>query len=245
MARDFFSTQAADYARWRPGYPRELIEYIVSFAQCRHAAWDAATGNGQAPVLLADHFEKVAATDLSSRQLQFARPHPRIEYSQGAAEQPVFADNSFDLVTVAQAYHWLNQPAFCREARRVARPGAVVAVWGYDLCRTGHEGLNEHIRSFYSNTMGPYWDAARRQVDEHYRGAYFDFEEIAVEQSFAITMRWTLEDMRGYLNSWSATQQYIKVHGVNPVEAFVKEIKGIWDEETEVRFPVFLRMGRC
>jgi ubiquinone/menaquinone biosynthesis C-methylase UbiE len=244
MAKDLFSKQAAAYARWRPGYPSELIEYIVSFVQHREAAWDCATGNGQAAVLLAEHFEEVIATDLSNEQLKFARPHPKVSYSQGPAEKTNFADNSFDLITVAQAYHWIDHEAFCKEAKRIAKDGAVVAVWGYDLCVTENATLNDLFNSFYRDVTGPYWDAARRYVDEHYRTVYFDFEEIPSERSFSINMHWALEDMRGYLNSWSAVQKYISVNNHNPVDDFIEEMKPHWKEVMTVEFPLFLRMGR-
>src|SRR5215213_1501492 len=108
MPKDFFSKQAADYAKWRPGYPKELIEYIISFVQHRNTAWDCATGNGQAAILLADHMDHVFATDLSAEQLKYAKPHPKITYSQSSAEHTQFEPNTFDLVTVAQSYHWLD-----------------------------------------------------------------------------------------------------------------------------------------
>lgn len=244
MAKDLFSKQAAAYARWRPGYPAELIEYIVSFVQDRKAAWDCATGNGQAAVMLAAYFEEVFATDLSSEQLKFARPHAKIIYSQGTAEKTDFSDNSFDLITVAQAYHWFDHEAFCKEAKRVAKDGAVVAVWGYDLCRTKNEVVKDLLTSFYRDVTGPYWDAARRHVDEHYRTVYFDFEEIPAERAFSIEMHWAIDDMRGYLTSWSAVQKYISVNNENPVDEFIEKLNVYWEEVMVIEFPLFLRMGR-
>lgn len=243
MAKDLFSKQAASYAKWRPGYPAEFIEYIVSFVQNREAAWDCATGNGQAAVILADYFDEVIATDLSDEQLKFARPHEKVFYKQGTAEKTDFADNTFDLITVAQAYHWFDHKAFCKEANRIAKKGAVVAVWGYDLCRTENVELNDLIISFYRDVTGPYWDAARRYVDENYRTVYFDFEEIAIERSFSIKMRWSVEDLRGYFNSWSAVQKYISVNDHNPVDEFIEKLNLHPEAITAVEFPLFLRMG--
>jgi ubiquinone/menaquinone biosynthesis C-methylase UbiE len=243
MAKDLFSKQAAAYARWRPGYPKELIEYIVSFVPRREVAWDCATGNGQAAVMLAAYFDKVLATDLSNEQLKFARPHAKVIYSQGAAENTDFTENTFDLITVAQAYHWFDHKAFCKEAKRIAKDEAVVAVWGYDLCRMEHEAVNDLLTSFYRDVTGPYWDAARKYVDERYRTVYFDFEEISVESSFSIYVEWGIEDMRGYLNSWSAVQKFISVNSYNPVDEFIKKLKDYWGDIMKVEFPLFLRIG--
>src|ERR1700712_285315 len=98
MPKDLFSTQAADYARYRPSYPQELIEYILGFTTERNLAWDCATGNGQAAILLAPHFEKIIATDISAKQLALAVAAENIVYSISKAEQTSFADNSFDLI---------------------------------------------------------------------------------------------------------------------------------------------------
>ena len=246
MAKDLFSSHAATYAKWRPGYPTGLIEYIVSFVHNRDAVWDCATGNGQAAILLADHFHHVFATDLSSEQLKHARQHPAIIYSQSPAERTAFADNSFDLVTVAQAYHWFDQPAFCKEAKRVCKPGAVVAIWTYYLPLTLDDYITGRILYFYKDVTGPYWDEARKYVDDMYTTVYFDFEEIPVDTPFSIESLWTIEDLAGYLNSWSAVQKYIKVHNENPVDAFIADLAKYWKDGRTITFKsqIALRMGR-
>ena len=69
MNKDLFSRQAAVYSRYRPSYPPEIVEYVLSHCAHRSVAWDCATGNGQFAVLLAPHFKKVHATDISEQQL--------------------------------------------------------------------------------------------------------------------------------------------------------------------------------
>src|SRR5215471_12947070 len=130
MAKDLFSSHAADYAKFRPTYPLSCIEYISSFAQKKECALDCATGNGQAAVLLANFFERVYATDLSQQQIDSATANPRISYSVSQAESTSFADNTFDAITIAQAYHWVNHKKFCEEAKRIGRNNGIVAVIG-------------------------------------------------------------------------------------------------------------------
>jgi methylase of polypeptide subunit release factors len=67
--KDHFSKQAADYAIFRPGYPRELFDYLGAIAPGRCLAWDCGTGNGQAAVGLASVFDRVIATDASKKQI--------------------------------------------------------------------------------------------------------------------------------------------------------------------------------
>jgi len=74
--RDHFSEQAQTYARHRPHYPDELFEYLASIAPGRDLAWDCGTGNGQAALGLARHFNRVVASDASSEQIKQATRHP-------------------------------------------------------------------------------------------------------------------------------------------------------------------------
>src|SRR3954471_16247778 len=112
MAKDLFSNQASLYAQYRPSYPGGLYEHILQYVTSRQQAWDCATGNGQAAVELARYFNKVMATDISEKQLQQAQPSEKINYSVTTAENTPFENNTFDCITVAQAYHWFNFEAF-------------------------------------------------------------------------------------------------------------------------------------
>ena len=133
MNKDLFSTQAAMYAKYRPAYPPALFEYILQFVSSHETAWDCATGNGQAALELAQHFRRVEATDISEAQILHAVKHPSINYSVSSAEHTDFPHRTFDLVTVAQAYHWFDFSAFEMEVKRVLKRSGVVAVWGYSL----------------------------------------------------------------------------------------------------------------
>ena len=131
--KDNFSGQATGYAQYRPGYPRELFEFILQTVSNRDAAWDCATGNGQTATELATSFKKVYATDTSQKQLDKAIHLPNIFYSKQAAEKTDFPSSQFDLVTVSQALHWFQFDQFYKEVKRVAKPGARIAVWMYSL----------------------------------------------------------------------------------------------------------------
>jgi ubiquinone/menaquinone biosynthesis C-methylase UbiE len=251
MSKDLFSKQASTYAKYRPTYPAELIDYILSFTPGRQAAWDCATGNGQAAVLLAPYFEQVLATDTSEKQLQQAVPAGNIRYSVSPAEKTDFPDRSFDLITVAQAYHWFQFDAFEKEVRRVARPGAVIAVWGYNIPQCADEAVNALIREFYTKTVGSYWDAERKYVDDYYQTVPFPYEELTTPE-FSIHVQWQRDDLPGYLNSWSSVQHFIKANGYNPVDAFADRLSALWPVSTDrgvngeqgFSFPVFMRLGR-
>jgi hypothetical protein len=120
--KDHFSGHAAQYVKFRPGYPNELFTFLASIAPAHDRAWDCATGSGQAAVGLAAHFGSVIATDASAEQIGNATRHGRVMYRVAPAERSGIEGNSVDLVTVAQALHWFDMPAFLYGS--AARPAA-------------------------------------------------------------------------------------------------------------------------
>lgn len=245
MSKDLFSKQASIYAKYRPGYPLDLIEHILSYVPSKEIAWDCATGNGQAANLLTPHFKKIFATDISEKQIQHAIQHPSIIYSVSSGEKTDFSDDQFDLITVAQAYHWFQFKEFSMEATRVSRSGAVVAVWGYGLLQADEPALNQLIRYYYRDIMGQYWDPERKFVDEEYRTIPFYFDELPSAR-FEERVSWSFADFIGYLNTWSSLQHYMRINAMNPVEDFSKSIRKFWEKNETLKFsfPLFLRMGK-
>lgn len=243
--KDNFSTQAATYAQFRPTYPNDLFDFILQNVENKQIAWDCATGNGQAAKVLAQHFDKVFATDISQKQIDNAAKSDNIVYAVGKAEATDFADNTFDLITVAQAIHWFDFEKFYAEVRRVAKPNATLAVWGYGVIKCDNEEVDKLIRNFYHHIVGPYWDAERRHIDEYYRNVPFPFETIKTPH-FSLVFNWHRHELEGYLNSWSSVQNFIKVKGYNPIPTLMLDIGTVWEEfnRETVRFPIFMKIGK-
>jgi hypothetical protein len=242
--KDYFSGHSEIYAAYRPVYPDTLYQYIYSHLNGNEAAWDCATGNGQVASELAKHFQKVYATDISEKQLAQATQSDNIIYSVSKAERTFFPDNQFDLITVGQALHWFDLEKFYNEVNRVAKEKALLAVWGYELCRVDHD-VDKLFLDYYHNIVGPYWDEARKLVEDHYRSLPFPFEKIDTPDFF-IEVHWPLETFLGYLTSWSATQTYIKEKGNNPLEALSVRLQKFWPlgEVRHVTFPMFVKLGK-
>lgn len=245
MSKDLFSIQSKAYAQFRPGYPQKLFDYVLQFVEERKFAWDCATGNGQAAKVLADYFEKVEASDISQSQINNAVRKSNIEYHISPAEQTPFADNSFDLITVAQAYHWINWKKFHDEAKRVGKNNSVIAIWGYNNFSTDDEKLNQLLHHFYYDIIFSYWDAERRHVENNYESVEFDFDLLPAK-SFGTDLTYTREHLIGYLQSWSAVQNYIKANNSSPVDLIINNLNSIWKEggTKRIHFPIFLKMGR-
>ena len=241
--KDLFSQQADLYSKYRPVYPAELYKFLFRYVQGRESALDCATGNGQVARVLADHFQKVCAIDISNSQLSHAVQKSNIEYSVSRSEKTPFADNSFDLITVAQAFHWFDGPAFWKEATRVSRPGAIVAIWVYDIS-SGKSPLEAILRRWNFDALGPYWEAERQHIYSFYRDLSFEFERIPAPE-FQINVDWSREELIGHLGTWSALQKMKQQVGDEPFRHVVEEIKSVWDNGDRKRFtfPLVLHLG--
>ncbi|HEY8084936.1 MAG TPA: class I SAM-dependent methyltransferase [Methylophilaceae bacterium] len=244
--KDHFKTVAQQYADSRPTYPKELFTWLV--AQCgeRDVAWDCGTGSGQAARDLAAHFKLVIATDASESQISQVQPQEGIDYRVAPAELSGLASGSIDLVVVAQALHWFDVDAFHDEASRVLKPQGILAEWCYGHIEIDNAAVDGLIQHFYADVVGPHWPPERVHVENAYRKLPFPYERLT-PPAFAMRVTWSLQQLMGYLRSWSATAQYIKVHGTDPVEELTQEVQQHWgDAETyyTISWPLSLRVGK-
>ena len=240
--KDHFSAQSAGYARHRPHYPAALFEYLAGLGG-RHLAWDCATGNGQAAIALAAHFDRVVATDASRTQVEAALEHPGVTYRVAAAEDSGLDAGTVDLVTVGQALHWFDIPRFFAEAARVLVPGGHVAAWCYEVCTVSPE-CDAAVSRLYDDIVAAFWPPERRLVEEAYAGIAFPGAEIDAPP-FEMNVRWTAADMLGYLRTWSACQHYLREHGDDPVGQVEEELRKAWGPAPRtVRWPLTVRVSR-
>ena len=243
--RDHFSKQAKDYARYRPGYPDALFAYLAEQAPARGLAWDCGTGSGQAAIQLAGRFERVIATDASPEQIEHAIPHPRVEYRVEPAEHTSLESGSVDLVTVGVAVHWFEFEPFYREVRRVAKPGALLAVWTYHFPII-FPAVDQVVARYYYDVLEGYWPERIRYLEQRYRTLPFPFKELQAPEFF-IEMDWDLHDLLGFLGSWSATRRYLEKNGAGSLDESWREFEAAWgeaDEKRLIRWPLHVRVGR-
>ncbi len=242
---DLFSENSSGYQKYRPEYPHEFLKEIVSMTRKRECCWDCGTGNGQVAVVLSKFFRLVEATDISADQLKMAPSSENIQYTIGRAEERLFPDDHFDLITVAQAAHWFDLPNFFDEVRRVAKNNGVLALWGYGLLRFENE-LDPVIDWLYQY-LQPYWNIERKHIDKHYESIPFPFEEVSVSKPYSIRWEFRREELMGYLNTWSAVRNCRKSTNNDPLTEFAERISGLWKSKEEpmvASFPIFTKIGR-
>ena len=244
-ARNWFDQGGRAYARFRPEYPRQLATHLASMAPDHSLAVDVGCGNGQLTQLLAPWFDKVVGLDPSADQIANAVPNARIDYRCAPAEQLPLPDASASLITAAQAAHWFDLPSFYREVRRVAMPGAILALVSYGVLRLD-AALDERFQRFYWEEIGPYWPPERKLVDTGYASIEFPFEELA-PPAMDIRLEWQLSEFLGYLTTWSAVRSAKEAGREELLMAFANDIAEAWGDPNRRRpiaWPINMRIGR-
>ncbi|CAM3330082.1 class I SAM-dependent methyltransferase [Occultella aeris] len=125
-----FDRAAAVYAATRPSYPPAAVDWLVPRSARR--VLDLAAGTGKLTRLLVDRGGlEVVAVDPAPNMLGELHEHvPGVPTFVGTAENLPLPDDAVDVVTVAQAWHWVDPAAAVPEIARVLRPGGTLGlVW--------------------------------------------------------------------------------------------------------------------
>lgn len=243
--KDHFSKGSEDYAAYRPSYPLALVETLAHLCPAQNRVLDCGCGTGQLSVLLAEKFDEVIATDASAAQIAKTQKKEGVIYRTALAEQSDLANESVDLITVAQAAHWLDLDKFYKEVERIAKPNGILALITYGVL--GVEGaVDDLIQQFYYQTIGPYWPAERQHVEDGYQSLPFPFTELEMP---TINMQefWNLDELIGYFNTWSAVKEAKRILGWNPVDQLRVDLLPEWGEpesNKKITWPLSIRAGK-
>lgn len=243
--KDYFSKDSMSYAAHRPRYPDALFDWLAVAAGGTRLAWDAGTGSGQAALALAGHFDRVVATDASETQIATAPRHPRVEYRVAEASASGLPDGAVDLATVAQALHWFDRPAYFAEVARVLRPGALLAVWCYEMASVTPE-VEDVVDHLYREVLGPWWTEDRRLVEEGYRSVELPWPDLEVP-AFRIEAALAMPEFAGYIGTWSAVRRYRDGTREDPMPAFMDRLARAWRDPAQIRhvtWPLAVRAVR-
>lgn len=228
---DRYGPVAALYTA-RPHYPRELFDFLAGLAPARELAWDCGCGSGQASHDLAQHFASVIATDQSAAQISLARPSPRVLFRQAAAEISGLDSHSIDLINVGMAVHWFDLPAFYDEARRVTKPGGILALIAYGEPSLDDPCLNAPLGHFLA-AVDAYGPPERRMVQSLYTGLEFPFGNEVALPPMHVRAKMTLNEFASYLRSRSAVIDYTKRTNRDPVATLEETISPLLTKPRE------------
>lgn len=151
-----FSNRATDYARCRPSYPQAAIACLFEGLgePGKLAIADIGAGTGISARLMADWGAKVWAIEPNEAMRSVAEPHPGVNFEAGTAEQTGLMNQSVNLVTAFQAFHWFEPVATLNEFHRILQPaGRVAIIW--------------NDRDLHDPLTWDYTQVIRRASDQH------------------------------------------------------------------------------
>jgi SAM-dependent methyltransferase len=220
--RERFTKAAALYARCRPSYPAEAIDWIVAAAKLAPVASvvDLGCGTGISTRLFAARGLDVVGIDPNEEMLAHARAAGGGRYLRGEAAATGLSDRSVDLAVAAQAFHWFDLAPTFAELRRILRgDGWVAAFWNQRRSSPLTDALDELLvaHSGEYRALGGHDEVGARIR------AHPGLGSIA-EASFAHEGRLDWEHFRGRVESSS----YV-VHGVDDRAAFEQALGELFD----------------
>jgi SAM-dependent methyltransferase len=133
-SKERFSNRAEDYVRYRPGYPREVLDVLRD--ECgltpESVVVDVGSGTGLVAQLFLENGNLVYGVEPNAAMRgageQYLEKYPHFSSVAGSAETTTLPDACTDFVVSGQAFHWFEPMAARAEFRRVLRPGGWVAV---------------------------------------------------------------------------------------------------------------------
>lgn len=131
-----FSNRIANYIKYRPDYPREIVPYLAERCGLTRESViaDIGCGPGISSRMFLENGNRVIGVEpndgMRGAAMEQLAAFPGFTAVGGSSEATTLPDASIDMVVAAQAFHWFDPEAARREFRRILRPGGyIVLIW--------------------------------------------------------------------------------------------------------------------
>ncbi len=183
-----FDEQAEAYDRFRPTYPEAVIDELLGPVPAGLDVLDVGCGTGIASRQIAQRGAKVLGVELAPRMAEIARGHG-VEVESAAFEGWEAAGRTFDRVTSAQAWHWLDLPIATTKAASVLRPrGTLGLIWNAG-CQP--DDLADALEEVYASIVPPgshrlFRGYAADRLSDFKTGLDSEIDAISAEPNFGV-----------------------------------------------------------
>jgi ubiquinone/menaquinone biosynthesis C-methylase UbiE len=131
-----FTDRVENYSKYRPSYPAEIITFLAEEIGLDSTAKvaDIGSGTGLFTELLIENNNRVYAVEPNAAMRKEAERlfgrYRNFFSIDGTAESTTLEDESVEVITCAQAFHWFDIPKTRKEFQRILDPdGYVVLLW--------------------------------------------------------------------------------------------------------------------
>ena len=224
-----FSDRVEAYIKFRPGYPVDLVQPLLQKTRSGTGVVvaDVGSGTGIFTRLLLDRELKVFAVEPNASMRHAAEEiffgHPHFTSLDAPAERTGLADNSIDLITAAQAFHWFNNAATKAEFRRILKPdGKLALIWNKRKVSQPFQQAYDAMLKTYAPEYGV---VNHMNLSEADIAEFFDAGQMEVLR-FDNCQQLTFPGLLGRLKSSS----YCPVEGSPQYPSLVAELTGLFEQ---------------
>jgi len=225
-----FSDRAGYYTRYRPDYPRAVVELLAGEAGLTaHAVIvDIGSGTGLSSRLFLDAGYTVYGVEPNAAMRAAAEEalggRAGFHSIDGRAEATTLPDAMADLAVAATAFHWFEAPSAADEFRRILKPGAFVALF-WNTRATSASGFMSDYEQLLISRLPEYADRWARERGRQADPARAFLGETLREAHFDNRQDLHFDAMLGRL----ASSSYAPLPGSEAYEPLVAELRAVFD----------------
>jgi SAM-dependent methyltransferase len=211
-----FAGVAEDYIRYRLPYPKPMLDDLLARAALPTEGarlLDLACGPGRVALAIMGRFVEIWAVDLEPGMVDAGRREAarrgvrHIRWSVGLAEAFDAPAGAFDLITVGEAFHRLDQPRIAALALTWLKRGGAFVTLGFQSFMEGETPWRRALAEVVTRWVGvPAQSCAGEPVFTPARGVELlraaGFIDVT-DHSFAYEHEWTRKALLGNLRSTS------------------------------------------
>ena len=234
------------YAKFRPNYPQVFIDYLfANFGITNDSIFaDIGAGTGILTKQLLEKKVKVYAVEPNDDMRKVAEANlssfSNFILVNGTAENTTLADNSIDIITVAQAFHWFDKQKFKAECQRILKPlGKVVLVWNSRDSASDLVMQNDLINRKYCPDFKGFSGNRRGKSSEEDFSDFFSGKYI--EKIFDNPLKFTEQSFIGRNLSASYALKEFDTH----YNSYVHELKKLFDKYSKNGTLIMPNLTRC
>lgn len=226
-AKEYFvgSDLSERYFKYRPKLPLEHVKTIVGRLGRRPEFWlDVGCGPGTSTQQIVGHADRILGVDVSQTQVDVANrtlKQESLSFVQGSCEKLPAEDCSVDVVTVVQAVHYFDLPAFFEEVDRVLKPGGILGLVSFSIgpfcvdSPTLKQAAN-CITDLFIQSVLP---EQAKLLSESYKNMELPYPDRRDDQVAMVTS-WSLQDYLEVCMTFSQVNNKIRALGLSVEEGY-------------------------
>lgn len=240
-----FSGRENLFAKFRPGYPPEYIDYLLAECDLRTGSKvaDIGSGTGKLTLELLERNLNVTAVEPNDDMRLVAeslfKVYPNAVSVNATAEHTTIPDNCMDVVTVGQAFHWFNPDKFKVECKRILKQnGKVALVWNSRVTGTDFEKECARINYLYCPDFKGFPGGKTGSTDEvfsfFFKDGVYEFKEFPNNLNY---------DLEGFIGRSLSASYALKENNKNykPYISALKDLFAKYKRNNIISFPNITR----